>query len=639
MAPVRSAPLVDSVQLIADAAGAANQIPPAQTITIANAGSYTLTLTDLQLPAALGSLGIAIATSTDSLITLNGAGTKNVTLPAGTYTAQALALAAPGAVGGTFSATLTPAAGGAPVWQYEAAVGAANPAPSTGQSALSAKFSVSASGTYQLNVTDLVFPTALSSLSLIVLNDCGTMPGCVTAPVLPNMNGPNISTPLTLAAGNYDLFIVAAADPSALQGLYSVAISGGTPAAAVYAATVPVGALPAPIPIKFATAGPASLRLVDLATPAPLSSVQAIVAQSGAVLLQASAAGSYALNAAAGPAQLFAVGEPGGTQGAYETIVSAAGATLIDVAEPVLASGSFGYAFASTLAAGGAYEVSVYDFQLPTAFSSLTAVAAQAGTVLATTQGTANFTAAAGPLNLLVFPALGSSGSANGLFSVQVTAQTSGDTAFETTQGVGGEFSSQTLDVTSAGSYDLTLTDLAFPANFTTLAVIATRGDSTVGEVIGGGKVSFNATPGTYVLNVLTQVGSGVDYGLFGLQLESTPPAPTVTFTATPKSVVAGQSVTLAWSATGATTCTASGGWSGMLGTSGSQPSAALQATTAFMISCTGSGGVATATATVNVTQSAKKNGGGGGFAEEELVMLLLAALLRHHTKRVTLKN
>jgi hypothetical protein len=52
-----------------------------------------------------------------------------------TYTAQVLALAAPGAVGGAFGVQLTPAAGGA-----------ANPAPSTGQSVLSTKFSVTAAG-------------------------------------------------------------------------------------------------------------------------------------------------------------------------------------------------------------------------------------------------------------------------------------------------------------------------------------------------------------------------------------------------------------------------------------------------------------------------------------------------------------
>ena len=45
--------LVDSVQLVANSAGAAEPIPPAQTFTITQSGSYTVTLTDLQLPAAL----------------------------------------------------------------------------------------------------------------------------------------------------------------------------------------------------------------------------------------------------------------------------------------------------------------------------------------------------------------------------------------------------------------------------------------------------------------------------------------------------------------------------------------------------------------------------------------------------------
>src|ERR1700723_3214332 len=213
----RATALVDSVQLVADSAGGANPIPPAQTFTITQAGSYTVTLTDLQLPAPLASLSVAIATSTAVAMTLSAAGTQTVMLQAGTYTAQALALAASGALGGTFSVQITPAAGGTPVWQYEDAVGAASPPPSTGQAVLSTTFSVASAGTYQLTVADLAFPVALSSLQLIVLNHCGTTPGCVTAPIAPTPSaGPALSEPLVLAAGTYDLFVVAAADTTAL---------------------------------------------------------------------------------------------------------------------------------------------------------------------------------------------------------------------------------------------------------------------------------------------------------------------------------------------------------------------------------------------------------------------------------------
>src|ERR1700722_4885099 len=52
--------------------------------------------------------------------------------------------------------------------------------------------------------------------------------------------------------------------------------------------------------------------------------------------------------------------------------------------------------------------------------------------------------------------------------------------------------------------------------------------------------------------------------------------APIVTLSATPSSVKSGASSTLTWSSSDATACTASGGWSGSKGLSGSQPTAAV---------------------------------------------------------------
>jgi hypothetical protein len=79
-------------------------------------------------------------------------------------------------------------------------------------------------------------------------------------------------------------------------------------------------------------------------------------------------------------------------------------------------------------------------------------------------------------------------------------------------------------------------------------------------------------------------------------------PAPTVTLSATAGSVVQGGSVTLSWSTTGATSCTASGAWSGAQPTAGSQSSGALAANATYTLSCTGTGGTASASATVAVT-------------------------------------
>jgi hypothetical protein len=79
-------------------------------------------------------------------------------------------------------------------------------------------------------------------------------------------------------------------------------------------------------------------------------------------------------------------------------------------------------------------------------------------------------------------------------------------------------------------------------------------------------------------------------------------PVPTATLSVTPTSVVPGGTSTLTWSSTNATACTASGGWTETLATSGTQSTGALTAAKTYTLVCSGAGGTSTpATATVNV--------------------------------------
>src|SRR5271169_1760473 len=75
------------------------------------------------------------------------------------------------------------------------------------------------------------------------------------------------------------------------------------------------------------------------------------------------------------------------------------------------------------------------------------------------------------------------------------------------------------------------------------------------------------------------------------------PPPPTVSITASPASVISGQSPTLTWSATNATSCTASGGWSGPKSTSGTTSTGTLSANTSYILTCAGTGGSVSASA------------------------------------------
>src|SRR5580698_9596560 len=69
--------------------------------------------------------------------------------------------------------------------------------------------------------------------------------------------------------------------------------------------------------------------------------------------------------------------------------------------------------------------------------------------------------------------------------------------------------------------------------------------------------------------------------------------------------VEAGQSVTLKWNASNAQACSASGGWSGSQPTSGTLSTTPLASTTSYTLNCTGSGGSASQSAEVQVTQPA----------------------------------
>jgi len=95
--------------------------------------------------------------------------------------------------------------------------------------------------------------------------------------------------------------------------------------------------------------------------------------------------------------------------------------------------------------------------------------------------------------------------------------------------------------------------------------------------------------------------------GSGGGNIVPSPSKPTVTISASPTTITTGQSSKLTWSSTNATSCTASGSWSGPLVTSGSQtvtPSATGKYT--YTTTCTGTDGSASASATVTVNANSQ---------------------------------
>ena len=81
-------------------------------------------------------------------------------------------------------------------------------------------------------------------------------------------------------------------------------------------------------------------------------------------------------------------------------------------------------------------------------------------------------------------------------------------------------------------------------------------------------------------------------------------PAPTVSLSADPTSIQAGGSATIAWSSTNATSCAASGAWSGSRALSG-QTTMSPSSTSTYTLACSGTGGTASQSVTINVNAAA----------------------------------
>jgi hypothetical protein len=79
--------------------------------------------------------------------------------------------------------------------------------------------------------------------------------------------------------------------------------------------------------------------------------------------------------------------------------------------------------------------------------------------------------------------------------------------------------------------------------------------------------------------------------------------SPTASLSAAPTTLPSGGTSTLTWSSTNATSCTASGGWSGTKATSGTESTGALTSSTSYSLTCMGTGGTSSV-ASVSVTIS-----------------------------------
>jgi hypothetical protein len=588
--------------------------PSSYSFTAATAQALTLTLSDLQTPAAFTSLQVAV-TLGDTLI---GSATVDATT-------HSVTLAIPAAVGnytlhvigtpnstqgiGSFGVCVAPAASATSciaAYSYSDVILTPSAPSTTPSSALDTNFTSSTvAGVYTVTITDDTFPLALQSISGGIAN--GTTPVNTTSFTF----GAN---QVTLAAQtSYTLIIAALANAGVPAGLYSVHITDPT-GAAVFDRTLPVGTMPSPTIVDNPAAQSLSLSLTDLAYPAALTTVGVAVTQGSTSLAALTASGTVSsFPAPAGSISIWQYAVAGAQPGVYSLSLSSGTASLYSTNQ-VVGTGTTAtaqsFAFVVNLPAAGTYNLAVNDFQFPVAFQSVASTVAQNGVALTQTSS-GNFTAAQGLAIVVVNATPPQNG--NGIFSVTVqTTGASPQTLLDQTQAVGGVFSTQQVSLGHSGSYNVTLTDLGFPASFQNLAVVVSQAGQVLGKIYGGGTFGFTGTPGQYVVTFVATPATPQDYGLYTINIASS--MPTVTFTAGVASVVAGQPVQLTWSTQNATSCTASGStnWTGNQSISGTA-AVIVTASVSLTLTCTGPGGSASQSLMVAATAAPPTSGGGGG--------------------------
>lgn len=618
--------LLDEVSTVA-AAGAA--VPVELSVDITTAGNYEVTLTDLGAPgAALASVRLAVTRGAEVIGTpLTATGTLSFAATADTRYVIRVTGTPGAAIGsGLIRVDVRNPATTTLINSFVAMLAPPPGEPAAGQFVLDNGFTVTSTGSYTVTLRDLLLPQVLPDLLLAVVEEGGSL-----VAALSSATGNPAAQTVTLTAGTrYRLFSIAVPATPSSGGLYSfeVVAAGGT---TILSRTVPVGGAVFLASVNL-PAGAHTLAVDDLAFPAPLGAVVVDVVKAGQIVAQAGSAIDVPFTATAGTHDIYAFGmaTAGSIAGSLSVSVGPSGQPAVfSMARVFAAPGEASvFSYDTTIANAGNFRARLADYQFPAAFQTLRLAAVQNGALLGTpltAPGSFDFAAVPGRVSLLAVARGNASGS---LFGVDVSPTALGAVAFETTQGVGGTFVNRRVSLTSSMSLDVRVSDLAFPAAFGNLSTAVTRGSDRIGVIFGGGTFDFNATPGSYFVNLIATPGNNQNAGTYAVSVTDRPPPPVVTLNATPNGVSSGGAVDLTWSSQAATSCTATGGWTGSKAVSGTERSAALTTATTFTLACTGAGGTTSSNVTVNVQAAGASSGGGGGGSFDLLSLGMLVLLV-----------
>ena len=649
--------LVNDVNTIATADQA---VPVEHSFTVPNPGTFQVTLTDLgqtgaNAPLASVQLGITFGSTLVTSLAQAGFVQFNAAA-AGTYVVRVVGKPGPTVGSGPFGVSITNVSDGSQLAgaSFVSTLALPPSAASNVASLNDAPVTVPADGTYTLTLTDLQFPQFLTDTQVALVAQGGGAPLATLAIANGQPAASVQQTVSLLASGSYTIvgFGGMATSAPVNAGLFAVVLRDSTNAI-VYAHVLTVGTVNALGTVSLA-GGTYALDFTDLKFPvalagtAPTGAIVLLGDKAEARLTAPGKAPSFA--DVSGTYAIFSLGAASATPGtgSYEVDLvptdasgNPTGAPAFSSFQPVATSGSnqSAYGFSAAVTAAGNYQIQLADYQTPAPMTSITLIAAQNGTILTvpalSAAGSAVVPAAIGNLGILVFAQPPSGGGVIGLF---VTPSSGGAPVLELTQGIGAPFTSRKVTLPASGNYQVTLADVGFPANvpsggsFATLYALVTQGTTLLGSILGGGTLPFTATSaGDYFVTFTAQPAAPSKAGTYALTLGLAPPAPVVNLTSSATQVASGGSATLSWTTQNATSCTASGGWSGSQPLSGSNVSTgALTADTTFTLSCTGAGGTTQQSVTIKIASSSGGGGGGGGrLGEDDLILLALLAALR----------
>ena len=382
-------------------------------LTVATAGDYVFTSTDMSFPVALSTAASLALLQGGTLVQAPIAPGATLTLSPGTYNLLAIARADQTIQSGLYTLLITGPAGTAPLLNVAVPVGLARP----GQS-----FNNPTAQPVSLKVSDYGFPAPLTSASALLT---------AGAAALGSANSTGGAATFSAPMGTLTLWTYAAAGASA--GTYSVDVTGGTD---LYTFAAGVSPTLAGTTTAYAFVTPAlapggyQATAADLQFPAQLGGLSFAVAQNGVILQQSNTAATLNFTATAGNAVILAAetSQSGSTasSGLFDVNVQSTGANAQLIFDQTQVVSSIPQLFNSqplNVGISGSFDAMLTDLQFPSAFGNLAMVVSQGSNVLGKIFGGGKFSFGVSPGTYqLTFLATPSTGQQFGLYGVSVVA-------------------------------------------------------------------------------------------------------------------------------------------------------------------------------------------------------------------------